>query len=139
MRLYRTATGAWAGTQADARATCLDDAIPATAWEEIDVPTDKAGLLHWLDRNCGRAVIEAFKAECALDRIREREATRADHADFMARTAPPPVQPPPNRPAIQPSLTDVETFIQKADHRQLSSVTENAILRMRELAADAGR
>ena len=46
MRLYLTTCGHWQGTQADARQinkqfTCED------------VPTDKAGLLAWLNENCG--------------------------------------------------------------------------------------
>lgn len=46
MRLYLTTCGHWRGTQADARQinkqfTCED------------VPTDKAGLLAWLNENCG--------------------------------------------------------------------------------------
>ena len=45
MRLYRTAAGQWAGTQADARD------LAGKAWEEVDVPTDKPGLLAWLNAN----------------------------------------------------------------------------------------
>jgi len=48
MRLYRTAAGQWAGTQADARA------LAGKAWDEVDVPTDKPGLLAFL--NAGRAL-----------------------------------------------------------------------------------
>lgn len=45
MRLYCTDAGQWAGTQADARA------LAGKAWEEVDVPTDKPGLLAWLNGN----------------------------------------------------------------------------------------
>jgi hypothetical protein len=65
MRLYRTKafneTDAttryvWTGTQADAKAaTKLEQENDPTAtvkWEEIEVPTDKPGLLAWLNANC---------------------------------------------------------------------------------------
>ena len=57
MRLYRTAAGAWAGNQADARALAGRD------WTEIDVPTDKPGLLAWLNANTGSAPV----ADCEPD------------------------------------------------------------------------
>lgn len=41
MRFYRTTSGAWAGTQADA----------GKGFETIEVPTDKPGLLDWLNAN----------------------------------------------------------------------------------------
>lgn len=70
MKLYKTTiqTGAdsfeavWDGTQADARSTRKDlDASRSpeqisqktkAETAEIDVPTDKAGLLAWLNANC---------------------------------------------------------------------------------------
>lgn len=81
MRLYRTPSGRWFGTQADARRACLDEAVPSTAWNEIDVPTDKPGLISWLHMNCGPASVEAAKAEIALDKLRDRAAA--------AKAAPP--------------------------------------------------
>lgn len=43
MRLYRTYDGQWAGTQADAK--------KLGKFEQIEVPTDKAGLLDFLNGN----------------------------------------------------------------------------------------
>lgn len=43
MRLYRTAAGHWHGTQDAARADAGRD------WQQIEVPTDKPGLLAWLN------------------------------------------------------------------------------------------
>ncbi|WP_347269875.1 hypothetical protein [Rhizorhabdus histidinilytica] len=127
MRLYRTPGGRWFGTQSGAGNACVDEAQPRSAWTEIDVPTDKPGLLDWLHLNCGPAVVEAFRAERELDRLREREA--------VARTTP--AQPAPTPAPCRPSLTDVEAFIQSADAYQLRSLFENVVLRGRELVGEA--
>lgn len=130
MKLYRTPSGRWFGTQADARQACLDEAVPGNAWTLIDVPDDKPGRLEWLNRNVGCATVEAFRAEQELDRLREREAAQpqvkpaqVDHgakAHWDAR-----------------NLITVEEFIQAAEHAQLSSIISNAIFRLRELAKAA--
>lgn len=39
----------WAGTQADAKAAAA--LHPGSSWEEVDVPTDKPGLIAWLKAN----------------------------------------------------------------------------------------
>lgn len=49
MRLYVTPNGQWAGTQADAKAIAKEE---GTGWEQVEVPTDKEGLLCFL--NCHR-------------------------------------------------------------------------------------
>jgi len=46
MRLYRTEIGQWAGTQADARKFAATHGVD---WEQVEVPTDKPGLLAWLN------------------------------------------------------------------------------------------
>jgi hypothetical protein len=63
MRLYKTTStyeaGAvtitkWSGTQADAKADVRaekDNGAQSAEWKEVDVPTDKAGLLAWLNAN----------------------------------------------------------------------------------------
>ena len=43
MRLYKNSNGVWAGTQADARKYC------GKAYSTVDVPTDKSGLLGFLN------------------------------------------------------------------------------------------
>jgi len=48
MRLYVTPSGSWAGTQADARALAKSEGAD---WKEVDVPTDKPGLLTFLNEN----------------------------------------------------------------------------------------
>jgi hypothetical protein len=47
MKLYSNGLGAWAGTQADAKKF----AETYCDFETIDVPTDKAGLLRFLNRH----------------------------------------------------------------------------------------
>ena len=44
MRLYRTASGGWVGTQAEAKAG-------GRGWEMVDVPMLKESLLVWLNIN----------------------------------------------------------------------------------------
>lgn len=48
MRLYRTPLGQWAGTQADARTF---KATHGVDFALIEVPTDKAGLLAFLNKH----------------------------------------------------------------------------------------
>lgn len=47
MRLYVTPSGRWAGTQVDARKVASE--ADAGRWAEFEVPTDKPGLLAFLD------------------------------------------------------------------------------------------
>lgn len=49
MRLYRTAGGRWAGTEAEARAATRDEGSKPGSWRKVEVPTDKAGLLAFLN------------------------------------------------------------------------------------------
>lgn len=80
MRLYRTTAGEWAGTQADARA------LAGKAWQEVDVPTDKPGLLAFLN---GRRTQEL--PELALDNMgRETDLGDFDGGDELAPTPPAP-------------------------------------------------
>lgn len=137
MRLYRTRAGSWHGTQAEAGNACIDEAQPRTGWSEINVPTDKPGLLDWLNEHVGPATVEALRAERELNQLREREAAREEHQAFMRSTQPVPVRPAPTPAPCRPSLTDVETFIQSADAYQLRSLFENVVLRGRELIGEA--
>ena len=45
MRLYTNKSGAWFGTQADARRSSPRN------WVEVDVPTSKQDLINWLNAN----------------------------------------------------------------------------------------
>ncbi len=46
MRLYRTPSGKWAGTQDDAKALAKAE---GTTWALVEVPVDKPGLLAFLN------------------------------------------------------------------------------------------
>ena len=45
MKLYKNSDGVWAGTQLDARKMC------GKGYSTVDVPTDKPGLLKFLNLN----------------------------------------------------------------------------------------
>jgi hypothetical protein len=124
VRLYVTPGGQWAGTQAEARNACQDEGQPGAAWKEIDVPTDKAGLLEWLNQNAGPAAVEARRAESELDKIRERGAVAASH--------------PPAKDWIgerHKHDVDVEQAIHAADLPRAIRLCEAAMNRVREHAA----
>lgn len=48
MKLYRTPTGHWAGTQEEAKTLAKQH---STTWEQCEVPYDKAGLLAFLNEH----------------------------------------------------------------------------------------
>lgn len=52
MKLYRTATGTWAGTQSDA----------GKGFTQVDVPTDKPGLLAFLNTHATGDAVETVDA-----------------------------------------------------------------------------
>ena len=102
----------YVGTQAEAKALHREIGAP---WQDIEVPIDKAGLIAFLNAHDRGAAPEA------------------------AQPAGPQTDAPIAAPAAGTSLTltDVEEFVQSADHPQLSSITENCIYRIRELLAAA--
>lgn len=113
MRLYRTGAGQWTGTQADARALAGKD------WAEIEVPTDKPGLLAWLND----------------------QATPPDTGRMAAPqpAAAPPAAAPPPAPAqapLRPSLERVlavEDMIAEADIPRASMLAHHCHCRIAEL------
>lgn len=105
MRLYRTITGGWAGTQADA----------GKGFVQVEVPTDKPGLLAFLNQR------DALQERDAVDLAKAVSAG----AQLIEATNPKPKEP--------PTLIDVEEFVQAADHAQLAVLAQNVIWRMKEL------
>lgn len=113
MRAYRTAAGLFAGTLAEAGASA----------SRIEIPDQKEGLINFLN-----ALVSTTRM-LADDRP---ETT-------ICPNAPPPPQPAPTPATAEAiTLTDAETFIQQADHRQLCSLFENVVFRGRELVRGAG-
>ncbi|MEO1169633.1 MAG: hypothetical protein AAFW97_13075 [Pseudomonadota bacterium] len=76
MRLYRTADGEWIGTQADARS-----AAEGRGWEQVEVPTDKAGLLGFL--NDMEAKNPRREASSILQAPEEAEAVKQSNRDLQ--------------------------------------------------------
>lgn len=62
MRLYVTPSGRWAGTQADARALAREE---GTGFEQREVPTDKEGLLCFLNCHAVKAMSDGAAAMIA--------------------------------------------------------------------------
>lgn len=64
MRLYVTPSGKWAGTQADAVRVARES--DAGRWTQVEVPTDKRGLIAFLtDRNVVGASSENLELPAA--------------------------------------------------------------------------
>ena len=85
MKLYVDSTGHWAGTKADAK---RDAALTGAEWDAREVPTDKAGLIewlndHWADRPADQTVVAQTEAaetiRAAADGIDEERRAKFDH------------------------------------------------------------
>lgn len=87
MKLYLTQAGRWAGTQADAR---VDG-----RFDQIEVPTDKPGLIAWLNEQQRGA----FPGSPQLSMIDEAGPVTQAHVDaVVAKPTPAPQQPPAQSP-----------------------------------------
>lgn len=112
MRIYRnddmTAAEQWAGTQDEA-----NKRFGRGQWSQVDVPTDKAGLIAFLEALVDR---RAHVPECPPIMSRDEQLDRGFNL------------------AGELELTDVEEFIQAADPSRLASLASNVCYRMAELA-----
>ncbi len=52
MRLYKNTLNQWFGTQSEARSS-------GHGWPEVNVPTDKAGLLEWLNSQSEMGILQS--------------------------------------------------------------------------------
>lgn len=139
MRCYLTPNGRFVATQAEA----------GREGKRADVPDDKPGLLAFLNKLVDE--VTAIAEGLAIERGMPASIKPEDTITVFAGQLPSLVSddpqiwrrvkfipaPAPHAPAI--SLTDAETFIQAADHRQLTSLFENIVFRARELVRDGGR
>lgn len=77
MKLYRTPKGTWAGTQADARKETREEGSKPGSWREVEVPTDKAGLLLFLNSKQGKSLQEKAPAPKPVEAVPRSEAHKA--------------------------------------------------------------
>lgn len=119
MKLYITAAGRYVGTQAEAKAD-------GKGWTQVEVPTDKAGLIDYLN-----TLPPAQPSELTtLDDFLEEEGILEEVTENAKRRVAAYEEAP-------IGLTDVETFIQNADAPALSSVAENVAYRFKEISEAA--
>lgn len=62
MRLYVTPLGRWLGTQADAAAATREEGSKPGSWKAVEVPTDKANLLLFLNKGWKAPTVETSAA-----------------------------------------------------------------------------
>lgn len=101
MRLYLTSTGEWTGNQSDAAGLVRAN---GGTWEQIDVPTDKPGLIAWLTQQWAR-----------FSMIAEPTGADAQRAESLRRIS-------------------IEEEIQSCDLPRLAVLAENVAWRFHELA-----
>lgn len=116
MKLYVTPLGQWAGTQADARAF---KATHGVSFEQIDVPTDKPGLLEFLNRH----------QVGALEQLPDRGGDFKDPA---------PSTPAPVAYDAQHPLTTmaIEDWCAAAQPHQLGTIMRAASLRLQQISQE---
>ncbi len=111
MRLYLTSTGQWSGTQSDAAGLVRAN---SGTWEQVDVPTDKPGLIAWLnDRQAGAASVTAPPTS-------KPTGADAQRAESLRRIS-------------------IEEEIQSCDLPRLAVLAENVAWRFHELARASKR
>lgn len=111
MRLYVTDTGRWAGTQKEADRLIKEG--QGRVWEQFEVPTDKDGLLSFLDIHRVQAMHGEAKAMAGLP-----DMVAADHV-VDHKTAPEPlavVEALPSRAGVLKAIdaatpTDVANYV----------------------------
>ena len=107
MRLYLTSTGEWTGNQSDAAGLVRAN---GGTWEQIDVPTDKPGLIAWLTDHWARfAIVPAPSVPTPTT------GTDAQRAENLRRIS-------------------IEEEIQSCDLPRLAVLAENVAWRFHELA-----
>lgn len=121
MRLYLIGLDMWAGTQADAKALAREHGL---AWREVDVPTDKAGLMAFLNAGWIRPAAEAAADPEPIDRP-------------AAQPVPVPVPGLPQAKIDHPlNLMAIEDFIEGAQPHQLGIIMRGAAQRLQIIGQD---
>nr|WP_047168867.1 hypothetical protein [Sphingomonas sp. Y57] len=156
MRCYLTTDGLFVRTQAEA----------GKDWQRVELPDDQASRIALYNALTGKAeqglwwwLVEAIRQPAGVPTVEAGAAAEAsiqitggslpqitsDDPNIWRRVTTIPWPPegktvaiaPNTTPIVQPSLTDVEAFIQSADAYQLRSLFENVVLRGRELIGEA--
>ena len=107
MRLYLTSTGEWTGNQSDAAGLVRAN---GGTWEQVDVPTDKPGLIAWLTDQWARFAI--VPAPSVPTPTTDTDAQRAENLRRIS----------------------IEEEIQSCDLPRLAVLAENVAWRFHELA-----
>jgi hypothetical protein len=119
MRLYRTRSGNWAGTQADAARIAREDGSLGK-WQQVDVPTDKPGLIAWLS------------AQPIADEPVEITHSAADDLKIV------PIPAPDDAFAAEAARrATIEEEIQRCDLPRLAVLAQNVAWRFHELGKGA--
>ena len=79
MKLYVDSTGHWTGTQADAKRDA-----EGGEWDMREVPTDKAGLLEWLNSNWANRPVDQTAVAAAVAESTVKAAADQVSADRRA-------------------------------------------------------
>ena len=108
MRLYLTSTGEWTGNQSDAAGLVRAN---GGTWEQIDVPTDKPGLIAWLTQEWARFSMIAARS-APMTAPTDVDAQRAESLRRIS----------------------IEEEIQSCDLPRLAVLAENVAWRFHELA-----
>jgi hypothetical protein len=124
MKLYKSNNGRWFGTQADAKR-----AVGTNRFGEVNVPTDKLGLIDWLNAE--------------EEKRRERDAHNTAvltevAAQPLAEIAPEPVKLTSEDPYVAriARSIDVEDEIAKADYPNALRLADHATSRVAEHLRD---
>lgn len=124
MKLYVTPLGQWAGTQADARAF---KATHGVDFEQIDVPTDKPGLLEFLNRHMVGAL------EQLPDRGGDFENPAPNEAEDLFEQTHGKII----REVSHPLTTmAIEDWCERAQPHQLGTIMRAASLRLQQISQE---
>lgn len=133
MKLYTTPGGQWAGTEKDWKANLKSEGIDAktyTGRKQIDIPTDKAGLMEFLTFHNVNVInpgtvqaVEPNVVEAALPV--DVEALRALH---NPEASPTPV------PAAPTTVTDIDTLFVTAPITKQVELAVGLLDRLESLA-----
>lgn len=124
MRLYRTASGGWVGTQAEAKAG-------GRGWELVDVPMLKESLLVWLNINARPAPVEDEPANMTDEEVRQSNTPEAQR-EAAVRMAPTESQ-----ARASWTSTEIEDFIlNQADVNQVANIFAKLGTRFAEIVRE---